>query len=76
MGGHLFIVAEDALDLHDYLRRQFAGIGQIRVLLDRRRGERRHWVKPHEPERRRVERRLQPSRPHSDWFVIIRRHTD
>jgi hypothetical protein len=74
MGGYLLIVAEDQPQVRDYLARQFAGVEKVRVLLDRRRGERRQRVRPWEPERRRGDRRQQPEGyRRSDWFVSIRR---
>lgn len=53
----LFIVARDQPDLWHHLRRDFAEDEEVRVILDRRRGERRKWVQTHEPERRRADRR-------------------
>jgi len=71
----LFIVAWNRPDLWDYLRRWFAEVGGVQVLLDRRRGERRRRVASHEPERRRVGRRHQPhleDELRSSGFVITR----
>jgi hypothetical protein len=74
MGGYLLIVAEDQPQVRDYLARQFTGVEKVRVLLDRRRGERRQRVRPYEPERRRGERRDQPEGyRRTDWFVTVRR---
>jgi len=74
MGHYLLIVAEDQPQVRDYLVRQFTGAEKVRVLLDRRRGERRQWVTPYEPERRRGERRQQAeSYRRTDWFVTVRR---
>ncbi len=60
MAGHLLIVAWDRPDLWDYWRRWFTGLEGVEVILDRRRGERRQSVDPHEPERRRGDRRAFP----------------
>ncbi len=70
----LFIVARNQPDLWHYLRRDFAGDEEVQVVLDRRRGERRQRVLPHEPERRQADRRRYPNTD-SDLryrsFVII-----
>jgi len=74
MGHYLLIVTEDQPQVRDYLARQFTGVEKVKVLLDRRRGERRQRVMPYEPERRRGERRDQPdSYRRTDWFVSVRR---
>jgi hypothetical protein len=54
---YLIIVARDQPALCEYLTRNFAGDEKAQVILDRRRGERRQKVQPHEPERRRAARR-------------------
>ena len=74
MGHYLLIVAEDQAQVCDYLARQFSGIEKVRVLLDRRRGERRQRAILYEPERRRGQRRQQPDGyRRTDWFVSVRR---
>ncbi len=74
MGHYLLIVTEDQPQVRDYLARQFTGVEKVKILLDRRRGERRQRVMPYEPERRRGERRDQPeSYRRTDWFVSVRR---
>ena len=74
MGGYLLIVAEDQPQVRDYLARQFTGVEKVKILLDRRRGERRRRVMPYEPERRRSDRREQPgANRRTDWFVSVRR---
>ncbi len=74
MGHYLLIVTEDQPQVRDYLARQFTGVEKVKVLLDRRRGERRQRVMPYEPERRRGERRDQPNTyRRTDWFVSVRR---
>ena len=50
--GCLFIVARDQPDLWDHLRKDFAEEREVRVFLDRRRGERRQRVQPLKQERR------------------------
>ena len=58
---YLLIVARNQPDLWRYLKADFAGDEKVEVILDRRRGERRQRVQPHESERRQGERRRQPS---------------
>ena len=57
--GHLFIVAHDNLTLYEFLKRKFAGDDQVRVVLDRRRGERRQGGQRPRTEKRQADRRQQ-----------------
>ena len=41
MGQHLFIVSRQQADLYSYLAREFGEEPDVRVILDRRQGERR-----------------------------------
>lgn len=61
MSSYLFVVARNRLDLRDYWTRWFARAQEIEVTVDRREGERRQQVEPHEPERRRSDRRYRPA---------------
>lgn len=73
---HLFIVAWDRPDLWDYWRRWFAGVQDVQVILDRRRGERRRTIQPHDPDRRRIDRRQSAGiddELRSMGFAIVRR---
>ena len=69
----LFVVARNRLDRYEELRRQFEDWRDVRVVLDRREGERRE---PHDTfagiERRRVERRhrLEPALRKLGWAVV------
>lgn len=69
----LFVVAKDQTALWRDLTRGFAGDEGVRVVLDRRQGERRRRPQAYETERRRVDRRQaridRDLRYHS--FVII-----
>ena len=72
---YLLIVARNQPDLWHYLKRNFAGDEKVEVILDRRRGERRQRIQPHEPERRRADRRHQPSLAHDlsyRFLAIVR----
>ncbi len=53
----LFIVGRDQPDLWDHLRKDFGEDQEVRVILDRRRGERRQCVQPPRRERRWDDRR-------------------
>jgi hypothetical protein len=53
----LFIVAKQELALYEYLAKQFAGRSDVKVILDRREAQRRQGGEPHDPERRRADRR-------------------
>src|SRR3990172_2180427 len=70
MRERLIIVSSEKPNLYDYLSRQLTG--DVRILADRRRGERRHEVHQWEgTERRQCDRRHQPDAiPRTDWFLI------
>ncbi len=72
----VFLVARDRPELRDCWARWFSGLPHVRVILDRRRGERRRQVKAHQPERRQTDRRRQAGTDaglRSAGFEIIRR---
>lgn len=56
----LIIVARDQPDLWQALTREFGHSQDIRVILDRRRGERRRTERVHAPDRRGADRRSMP----------------
>ena len=55
--GLLFVVSPAALDQYEYLKRVFANDKRVRVILDRRSGERRKAPSARDAERRRADRR-------------------
>jgi hypothetical protein len=57
MSRYLFIVARDHPEVFADLQRQFLGNPDVEVLVDRRLGARRRRDDPHQPDRRRRERR-------------------
>lgn len=59
---YLVVAARNRHDLYGYLKRQLSEDDKVEVLLDRRRGERRRRPDPHEPERRRTDRRTGPGK--------------
>jgi hypothetical protein len=56
---HLFIVSRLETDLFEYLSREFASEDDVRVIFDRRLGERRRSGAAHDLERRHGDRREQ-----------------
>jgi len=56
---HLFIVSRQQADLYSYLAREFSEEPEVRVILDRRQGERRqgNGHAPEAADRRQSERR-------------------
>src|SRR5262249_45394805 len=62
MPREIFIVGRDRPDLYRYLSQTFSDAENVQVIWDRRAGERRAAaVTPHEPERRRADRRRRPA---------------
>jgi len=65
MARHVYVVGREHRDLYEVLTKQFASDGNVRVVLDRRVGERRRVQAddaPFETERRqRSDRRIRPS---------------
>ena len=59
MIAHLFIVSRLETDLFDYLTQEFAAEDDVRVIFDRRLGERRRGGGAHDVERRQGDRRAQ-----------------
>jgi hypothetical protein len=57
---HLFIVSRQHPDLYEYLRGRLTADGDVRVIPDRRLGERRRKAAPAAAERRRADRRSRP----------------
>jgi hypothetical protein len=60
VGQHLFIVSRHQTDLYSYLAREFSEEPDVRVILDRRQGERRQPAEfrmPRPGERRQADRR-------------------
>jgi len=57
MARYLFVIAKSQSDLHTYLSQAFSGSSEVRIVLDRRLGERRRHAQEYRPERRRSERR-------------------
>ena len=71
MARHLFLVSRHELRLYEYLLERFRDDGNVEVILDRRRGERRRRSEGQEPERRRSDRR---TRREVDLELQVRSH--
>ena len=57
MARHLFLVSRLEARLYEYLLERFRDDGNVEVILDRRRGERRRRPHDQQPDRRRSDRR-------------------
>ena len=71
----LLIVAWNRPDLWDLWRRWFAGVEEVQVVLDRRRGPPQEGAQPHAPDWREADRRRQPpidDELHSTGFALTR----
>jgi hypothetical protein len=68
----IFVVSRTRLDRYEELRRHFEDWRDVRIVLDRREGDRRAPVRRlHRPDRRRVERRQPlPGLRTIGWAVV------
>jgi len=71
MARHLFLVSRHEARLYEYLLERFRDDGNVEVILDRRRGERRRRPHGQAPERRLSERR---TRREVDLELKVRSH--
>jgi len=73
MARHLFLVSRHEARLYEYLLERFRDDGNVEVILDRRRGERRRRspAQGQEPDRRRSDRR---TRREIDLELQVRSH--
>ena len=71
--GHVFVVAEGNKGLYDFLARKFGEDAHVRVILDRRHGDRRRVAAAPGSERRRVDRRQRAvdAMLHSRGFAVV-----
>ena len=60
MARHLFIVSRSETSLYQYLIERFIDDSNVEIILDRRRGQRRHRAQQGLPERRQADRRTHP----------------
>ena len=71
MARHLFLVSRHEGRLYEYLLERFRDDGNVEVILDRRRGERRRRPHDQSPDRRSSERR---TRREVDLELQVRSH--
>jgi hypothetical protein len=68
----LIVVRRRDRPLFDYLQRRLVGVRGVKVLLERRAGDRRREARAFSKERRRLERRLRPGQVSSLGYTILR----
>ncbi len=68
----LLVVRPRETALYDHLARTFSGLTMVRVIVDRRRGERRQRQTPATEERRRRDRRLRPGEVYAMGYTSVR----
>jgi hypothetical protein len=68
----LIVVRRRDQTLYDYLQSRLAGVRGVKVLLERRAGDRRHGAYAPSRDRRRLERRLRAGLASSLGYTIVR----
>ena len=68
----LLVVNPKEAALFEFLQRRFAGVRGVKVIVDRRRGERRRARQRAPDERRRAERRVRPGEVYALGYTVIR----
>jgi hypothetical protein len=68
----LLVVSPRASALFEHLQRELAGVRGVKVILDRRRSERRQHGKHGVPEQRRIDRRLRQGEVSALGYTVIR----
>jgi hypothetical protein len=68
----LMVVRRRDQALFDYLRRRLDGVRGVKVLLERRAGDRRHTTQGSSKDRRLLERRLRAGQASSLGYTIVR----
>ena len=58
--------------LYEYLRRNLASVGGVKVITDRRQVERRRQQRPVEQERRTLERRIYRGEVSAMGYIVVR----
>jgi hypothetical protein len=75
MSGDILVVARNQKGLYEYLRNDFAGDPEVKVVMDRRIGERRREAQEWKTERRNGDRRERPAldeKLESIGFAVVR----
>jgi hypothetical protein len=68
----LIVVRRREQTLYDYLQSRLTGVRGVKVILERRAGDRRHAAYVPSRDRRRLERRLRPGQASSLGYTIVR----
>ncbi|HWM76712.1 MAG TPA: hypothetical protein VNS56_03960 [Methylomirabilota bacterium] len=68
----LLVVSAKETALYDHLQRELAGVSGVKVMLERRRGERRLVPQSVPDEHRRIERRLRQGEVSALGYTVIR----
>ena len=68
----LLVVSPREPGLYEYLQRELAGVSGVKVMLERRRGERRLVPQSVPDEHRRIERRLRQGEVSALGYTVIR----
>jgi hypothetical protein len=68
----LLVVEHGEHRLYEYLRRNLAGVGGVKVIVDRRRVERRRQQRPVGQERRTQERRIYRGEVSAMGYIMVR----
>jgi hypothetical protein len=68
----LIVVRRPDVALFEYLQRRLEGVRAVKVILERRSGDRRHDVGERAPDRRRLRRRLRLGQASSLGYTVVR----
>ena len=68
----LLVVSQDQTALYDFLERELAGVSGVRVMMERRRHDRRVAPTPVPADKRRAERRVREGEVFALGYTVIR----
>lgn len=68
----LIVIRRPDLALFAYLQRRLDGVRGVKVILERRVGDRRHLLRQRAPDRRRLRRRLRLGQASSLGYTVVR----
>ncbi|MBI5628148.1 MAG: hypothetical protein HY953_04450 [Candidatus Rokubacteria bacterium] len=68
----LLVIAQKDLKLYQYLERRLADVSGVKVIAERRRGDRRRTRREVVKDRRHIDRRLRPGEPHAMGYTVVR----
>ena len=70
----LIVVRRHDVALFEHLQRRLEGVRGVKVMLERRAGDRRHELRQRAPDRRRLRRRLRLGQASSLGYTVVRFH--